>query len=293
MNIRKISLFIFLSMGALFVHGQDADLNRSSRTEIQLLDGETITVTLTGDQFVRQGALSPQGFTLVDAPPGLSITSVDATSSTTADLNLVTTDFDTDYDYFHIIILDSLLQLGGNLETDTCALIANVERAVLTSSPMPLTEHNIGSSGNSAYLDINLNGTDFFTNNGNDLVLSDLTLINFPSGVVKDHIDYTSPTTADKARLYIKYDPALGDFDGDITNAALTINAGDLQYSTDTLGTDTLFIQGFSESVSFNAGMSYNLDEEHLDQGLVVVDLLNDRTTITGSLNVSDLGLVN
>ena len=75
MNIRKISLLISLPMIALWIHGQDADITTSTMTEIDLLDGATITVTLTGDQFVRTGSLSTQAFTPINAPSGLMITS--------------------------------------------------------------------------------------------------------------------------------------------------------------------------------------------------------------------------
>ena len=82
MNFRKLYLMMSLTLGVLALNGQDGDIDRTSRTEIQLLDGEDITVTITGAEYVRTGALSPQAFVPMNAPSALSISAVDATSLT-------------------------------------------------------------------------------------------------------------------------------------------------------------------------------------------------------------------
>jgi hypothetical protein len=287
MNIRKICLSLTLMLGAAALCGKDGDINKTTWNETDLLSGDNITVTLSGGaEYVRVGSLSPQAFIPMNVPAGFSITSVIANNSTRATISVIATDFDVDFNYFFIFIHDSVLNVGSYIETDTCALIANVEKAILTSNPKPLSEHNIGTGG-SAYLQIDLLNEEFL--NWGSLATTDFTLLNFPAGVSLSSVLNSSKNDA---QLSITYMP--GDFDAPIYDAAVIINnPAHLKYSNSALTTDTLFIRGYAESVTFNAGLSSNLDEKNLDLGVVVVELVNDQTTTTGNLDINDLALEN
>lgn len=286
MNLRKICLLLAGILSAtLVLKSQDATISPSSLSEHDdLLGGTTVTVTLSTDKFVRDGDISNSALVLVQAPPGLIIINVDASSdSTQADVILGLSDeFDVSYPNFHIQIADSVLQ-GGSISTDDCPITAIVEKATLSASP-PITERNIGD-GSSTYLDIDLSNENFTGGGGNDLQASHLTLVNFPAGISIDHI--TTPS-ATQARVYIAYSP--GDIDGNFTATGIRIDPSPLHWNTDTLNTDTLLVTGLTESVSVYS--SNNLEEDYLNSAWIRIDLDNDLTTST-SLSTSDFELVN
>jgi len=102
------------------------------------LDGQTLTVTLTDETFntfsVGTGSFSPQ-----NAPPGLSVNAISSVTSTSVILTLgfTGTDFDTDYDDFHILInAIVLVQSDDDLPTNSVT-IAHVLEPVITDVSIP------------------------------------------------------------------------------------------------------------------------------------------------------------
>lgn len=271
------------------MYSQSATISESTLSETgDLLDGIRVTVEVSGTKFYRLGVLPIDSMTVENGPSVLSITRINVIGdSSVAEVDLQSLDFDSNYPDFYISIDSSVLLSGSNLSTATCSITANIEIATLSSDPAPLSERNIGN-GTTAYLDIHLNDTEYFLNNGNDLEISDITLINFPDGIEKDHFDYGGPTNNDKARLYISFDPAKGDIDSPISNAAVTINPADLDYSTDTLGSTSITITGLDESVYSDMADNLNLREDTLNGGLVVLTLVNDEVP-TGSISVDSI----
>lgn len=278
MNIRKFYLFTILALGtAVAAFSQPtADITEISRQEQQLHTNDSIIeVTLSGTGF-EDGSpprdIHPDAFTLVDAPPGLVITRIQTQNASTADVTLrKTIDFDVSYSYAYITIHDSVLTTAGNLDTDSIEFVAHVESAGMSSSPAQLNENNMDGT---SYLLISLTDENF-VNSGADLDSSHFTLMNFPPGVVLRGMRYADD---DEAHVYIQYQP--GDFDGNFLSVYVDIDPDVLIQSTSDLSTSTISVLANDESVSVFS--TQYMTEFELDDGQVIIDLVDDETTITG-----------
>jgi len=281
--MRKIYFLVFLILGtysSLF----SQSLNKSSLDEIgDLRNGINVTVTLGSDNFIRKGNLSPESFELLDAPAELGITQITVSDndSNQAVFFIRSTDFDVDYPNFRIRIHDSVLNVGTPILTDICSLVANLERATLTTDPTQLTERNFGAESPNILIHFN----DEVLIDRSNLKLFDFQLIGFPAGAMVTNINFTDNNDA---RLTVNYTP--GDFDLQISGAAVTIHPAHLSYSLDTLGTSTISINALVEACTVDTYT--DLHELTLDQGEIEIDLVNDRTTSSGTLSTSHFDLV-
>jgi len=110
------------------------------------LNGRVLTLTLTEESFINPAGLVPGNFTLVNAPPGLSIQSVTADATSAAiELQFDLTDFDVDYSDFHISIDDIVLvQSSADLLTNSLPITYGLEPEI-TGISIPNETMLIGS----------------------------------------------------------------------------------------------------------------------------------------------------
>jgi hypothetical protein len=115
------------------------------------LNGATATVTLTGDTYAA--SLSAAGFTLNNAPSGVTISSVNRTSDTAATLNLSysNTDFDANVTTFNVTVATSQLTTSTSALTTNNVTITAVAESI-TPSPTTLTglTYSVGSGPSTA-----------------------------------------------------------------------------------------------------------------------------------------------
>ncbi len=284
MNIRKLCFLIVLIIGNfLILKAQNATLSPASLDEIEVIDTTIVTITLFNSvKFIREGTLPADSFSVQNGPPSINVFEVNTVNDSVAELRMASLDFDIDYT-IHIIIDQNIQTSTMSLHSTSCDLTANVESAVLVPENSPLTEHNIGTGSNN-YIKINLVGEEFVSSGGT-LVLSDFTLNNFPDGVTKDVLSHGGKSSV---RVNIDYNPALGEFDAN-RNVTVTINSDKLLYSTSSLTTGSIAIQGYNESVSLSD--SSNLFEDNLKNGTIELTLVNEDEVV--NLNQDDLALFN
>jgi len=123
-----------------------ATLTGPALTEYNL-NGNTISINLTDETFITPGTLVPGNFTPVNAPPGLSIQSINTPTSTSVNLVLLfdLTDFDINYDDFQILIDDIVLvQSTEDLATNSLPITYGLE-PVITNVSIPNDTMRIGS----------------------------------------------------------------------------------------------------------------------------------------------------
>ncbi|MFC2112794.1 T9SS type A sorting domain-containing protein [Bacteroidota bacterium] len=291
MNIRRFYLSIILVLGVFaFANAQDVsfDIGHTSRDETDLYPtGTQVNITLNGATWII--ALDPAHFSLTDAPPGVNITGVSETSTTTAILTLTNTqDYDSDSNNVTVTVGNVATGAGNLTTTNFLALTADDETATFSpSDPTTLTERNMNSG---AYIHILLNNDEQFVDHST-LDSTDFTLVGFPPGVSLSHMVTTeSPQTGDyNAVIEIRFSP--GDFDDPISGATINIDPSVLVQSTSALATDGMGITDVDESVSETS--STNLSEMTLDDGQIVLTLVNDLTTSTGTIDSIDFGSFN
>ncbi len=261
------------------------DITQDSRVESQLYTAENvIEVVLTGTGFVNSGSIPSTSFTLTDAPLGVSISDIDITSATTADVSLqATLDFDVSSLLAYITIPDAEVTSNiGDLTTDYIQFLRLIESAGLSSSPVQLDESNMDGT---SYIRIPLTD-ETFVNHALLSHLDFLPLIGFPPGVSLTGMKTsgTTLTTETEAVIFIDYTP--GDFDASFSTAHVSIPADKLTQSSAVLLTSNISVLHLIESVSISAN---NLDEQNLDNGSITLTLTNDETTTkSGSLDVND-----
>jgi len=92
------------------------------------LSGSSIFVTLIDDSFI-DSTLAAINFTLNNPPTGLTIGSIDYTSTTQCTINLEFdgTDFDVDITDFSVTVLGNELSSGGNITSEALTISAIVE----------------------------------------------------------------------------------------------------------------------------------------------------------------------
>lgn len=115
------------------------------------ISGGTATVTLTGDMYAA--SLTTAGFTLNNAPSGVTLSGVTRTSGTVATLTFAynNTDFDTSVTNFNVTVATSQLATSASAITTNNITIAAVSET-LTPSPATLTglNYNLGSGPSTA-----------------------------------------------------------------------------------------------------------------------------------------------
>jgi hypothetical protein len=130
-----------------YVENPQATLVPGPQLTEYTLNGRVLTITLSEENFIDPAGLVPGNFTLLDAPPGLTVQSVVSANATSASLELAFnfTDFDIDYPDFHIMIdAMELVQSASNLLTDTLSILYGLE-PVITGIAIPDVTMNIGS----------------------------------------------------------------------------------------------------------------------------------------------------
>lgn len=118
--------------------------NADSTLKEQNLDINRLTLTISNGTFV-DAILDKSNFSLINAPEGLTIESVEYVSSTEAKVNLTFngTDFDSDITDLKVQVLASELSCGTDLSTNTLSIIAINDNETLTLA----WDSSIGTNG--------------------------------------------------------------------------------------------------------------------------------------------------
>ncbi len=185
------------------------------------LDGRILNLKLTDEWFVNPGALGPFDFSLQNAPAGLSIASAVALDSSEAELTLSFdfTDFDADSTNFRIYIdYIQMVQSPGGLTSEPITITAHVEVPTATiNSDSILTEQSLDWR----YIDLVLTYETF--EDYASIAPADFNLVNAPVGTSIESVVGILPT---EAQISLAFDGT--DFDTDVTNFHIDINAGTL-----------------------------------------------------------------
>lgn len=243
-------------------------------------DGEVITVTLTGGTFVDP--LTTGNWFLTNLPDGITkgaLVRTDATHATIALSGNRTTDYDSDITNLILSINTDEVNdtSGADITTNTgVTFVANDES--VTISHTGLDENNL----NGAVIGIKLANKTF---TDATLVLANFTINNVPLGTTKNIISYEG---ADTATITLAFDGT--DFDTDITNFSITIDASELAYGSD-ITSNYLVITAVVEPGTLTISHT-GLTEENLDEAVIGL-ALTEVTFIDATLNPDNFTLNN
>ena len=235
------------------------------------LDEATLNIELSGDLFSDE-TIDLENIVLNNAPSGLTaedVTYIDA-ENIEVELAFDGTDFDTDITDFSVTINAAELESGEEITTNTLDITSIDEIAaaeISVNSPLSeLTEGNLDE----ATLNIELSG-DLFSDETIDL--ENIVLNNAPSGLTAEDVTYID---AENIEVDLAFDGT--DFDTDITDFSVTINAAELE-SGEEITTNTLDITSIDEiaaaEISVNSPLS-ELTEGNLDEATLNIELSGD-----------------
>jgi hypothetical protein len=245
------------------------------------LNGFILEITIGSDEFV-DAIITTSSFILHNAPAGLTIASVSYLSGTQANITLSFdgTDFDADITDFYIEIPANELKSNANLSSDNITIEAVDEKPALTISHPGLNELNL----NNAEISLSLEYDAFADAT---VLLSSITLNNAPAGLTVGSFNYKSST---EASIILNFDGT--DFDTDILDFSVTIDASELD-STTTLTSNNLTIVAADEDAgSLIASVSTSLTEAALDNSTVKLQL-SGKTFVDNSIALSSVKLYN
>lgn len=217
------------------------------------LDERTLTVELQTGTFADD-TLEISNFTLNNAPPGLSLASVQYTDNTTCTVTLAheTADFDSDFTHCSFTIAGSELTDGNPQTTDKLTITAVQESAIVTAN-QSLERSSLNGSQllvilqNDTFRDGALDKANFILNNA-------------PSGLSVSSVFYTG---SDRCVVTLSYDGTY--FSQDINDFSLTIKAAEMSSKGDVSGNNlTITAQPVALSINTTslpdaiAGTSYS-----------------------------------
>ncbi|KPK86788.1 MAG: hypothetical protein AMS27_04230, partial [Bacteroides sp. SM23_62_1] len=244
------------------------------------LDTQSVTIKFVDECFTDSTFnLTKSYFTLLDAPPGLTIGSVSDRKTKSVRLNLnFTGDFDVNYPNFHIRIDDAKLLLAqSDLLTDTIPITAFVEdtSATLTASGA-LFEPDLDSR----YLEITF-VDECFIDSSTSLTPSHFKLLDGPPGLT---IESVSDRKTKSVRLNLAFS---GDFDTNYPDFHVWIDSSKLLLSVNSVLTNIVAVTAYVENPKAFITPDDALNEPVLDSRHVEIKLFeekfNDYTSLTKS----------
>ncbi len=217
------------------------------------LSGFVLQLQIAHDKFVDE-TIGVSSFILNNAPVGVAISSVSYTNENNAEITLSYdgTDFDVDITDFSVEIVAQELVSAVNLVSGNKTITAIDETPTLTASHPGLNELNL----NGAELSIAL---DFDTFVDGTIPLSSITLNNAPAGLTVGSFTYIDETSA---TLVLSFDNT--DFDTDIVDFSIAIDAVELTSATKLTSNDLTIIAADEENGSLLASVSEQMTEDNL-----------------------------
>jgi len=251
------------------------------------LNYSSLTVDLSYEEFINYLTLLISDFTLINAPPGLSVEAVTGISETKAilDLQFDGTDFDVAIINFHIrISKDVLVQSTvSDLESNSLIIYGSPEVPIaIMMDDSGLYEFNLDR----CFLVINLVDEKFL--NYSTLSITDFTLNNEPIGLVIQSVTGISPV---HVLIALQFDGT--DFDTSINNFSVTIDKSKLLQSTTNLTTNTSLIHATVEFPVLLATPDSILHELTLDRRSLTLKLTDEKFLDYTSLDISSFYLLN
>ena len=267
--------FILSFMPAGFIYAQgSADLTINPPLT-ELMEGNlneaVLSAELADDTFADE-TIDPANIVLNNAPTGLTVEGVAYTDDTNIviDLAFDGTDFDTDIADFSLTINAAELEGAEDITTNALDIFAidEIATADLTINP-PLTELMEGNL-NEAVLSAEL-ADDTFADETIDP--ANIVLNNAPTGLTVEGVAYTDDTNI---VIDLAFDGT--DFDTDIADFSLTINAAELEGAED-ITTNALDIFAIDEIAT--ADLTINpplteLMEGNLNEAVLSAELTDD-----------------
>ena len=253
------------------------------------LNGATATVTLTNDTYAA--SLSAAGFTLNNAPSGVTISSVDRTSDTAATLNLLynNTDFDANVTTFNVAVATSQLTTSTSALTTNNITITAVAESI-TPSPATRTGFTyIVGSGPSAAQSVTLStgnnlqaggGTITITGSTNyEVSTTDATTGFGPTA----SIAYTGTGTLATNTVWIRLKAGLPA--GNYNSESITISGGKASAAVTASGSVTVPV--------ISAALAGTLTEPTLTAGTATATVTLSNDTYAASLTTAGFTLNN
>jgi hypothetical protein len=230
-------------------------------------DGEVITATLTGGTF--PDPLTKANWTLSNLPQGVSIGSVSRTSLTTATITLSgnrEVDFDSDITNVSLVIADGEVDdysLGTLTSDNVVTISADADNEIITLTGGPFTE----GAEDGGIITATLTGGTFST-----VTMPDISMVYLPTGVSVNDLTQTSNT---ELKLTLSGN-ATADYDANITNATLTVDATVIdETASDISGTGVTF-QAIVEPVVLVLSDNGNLYENEEDAKELIIKVRED-----------------
>ncbi|KKL89246.1 hypothetical protein LCGC14_1916620, partial [marine sediment metagenome] len=238
--------------------------------------------------FIDYASLQVSNFTLVNAPVGLNIESVNGINPQQVSVNLAHdgSDFDADINNFYLTILSGeLIQTEtGSLATSQLGINAFVEIPAATlSADSVLTESRLDART----LTVNLSEESFL--DYTSLGTGDFNLINAPAGLTIGLVTGLDP---DRARITLDFDES--DFDANIPDFHLEILSGVLfQTPSGVLSSSLLNIFAFVEQPEATLTADSILTEYGIDVRELTITLSEEQFNNYLTLTSAGFGLVN
>jgi len=238
------------------------------------LDGSVATLFLTSDTLKNsQPALS--AFTLINAPMGLSVASVNKLSATSAELTFSFDSTDFDQDYKLLIAIDTSELMGvSQLVSDTLTLVTVNDDEVITMFDDNDGIYENSESGEKIIVQI-AGGT--FANPANFNLWK---LQNLPTGVT-----YSISTASLREVQILLTSNTTVDYDADITNFTVVIPATDVHdYSGNDISVSSgVVFHAYNEALAATA----SLTESNLDGNTIALSLTEEHF-VDNTLSVSN-----
>jgi hypothetical protein len=280
----------------LDAHNEVATITDWDPNSLLETDMTFVTISLTGDEvFTDEANLAPGDFNLMNFPSGITVSSINQSSSNTTStkarlmLDITNGDFDTDSTHCRVTINGDVLR--NTTDSDTLAsqeftIAANVETATYHSGDSDnLDEINLDDG----VVVINLGGStvdETFTGTG-DLGTTNFELIDFPAGTSIGSVNATT-----NKRVVINIDFAYTDFDDDSLNCRIRIDPAILTLNKpNSLYSDKFTVSSFDENPSAAFEASPSLDEYNLDGQVLTVNLTQESIVHYQSFDATDIAL--
>ncbi|MCF6242486.1 MAG: hypothetical protein L3J74_14200, partial [Bacteroidales bacterium] len=255
-------------------------INTATALNEENINGQTISLTLTGESFVDT-ILSSNNFILNNAPVGLSIATINYIDANHADLLLTFdgTDFDIDVQNFNIRI--NAAELTSTLDIISNSInITAFDEQLLANENNPLIENNLDNG----LIDLKLIETRFADN---QFDINNFILNNAPAGTTIESVQYTDSANA---VLNLAFDGT--DFDIDVTDFSITIANQELTCTQD-LSSNLLVINAINEEAAhLSLSVDTSLNESNLN-GATIELLIHNDTFIDNQLAIANFELIN
>ncbi len=276
------SLFLLGIILPFNLTGQSASLTNISNFDELNLDDASFTYEVANDTITDSLTLATSDFSLINAPSGLGIESVDnmSTFAVTLSLQFDREDFDSDVTDFKVRLDAAKLKISSSGLESSSATITAYDESANISPDVALNENNL----NTNFVTLTLTDESFVDHS--NLSSADFTLRNVP-GLSIESITNTSTTSA---RINLDYDGT--DFDSDITNFYIEIRQEALVQSTATLSTNQLTVTAVVEPSSATATPDQPLEEFTLDGRTLTIQLFEDSFVDHTQLQSSDFELL-